>query len=329
MKKTIYIALSILIIISCTKSEISPINGIDSVDVYVVGYQLDENYTSRAFISKNNDLHLLTSQPSRANAVYVNNNDVYVVGISTDDIVTTAVYWKNDVLNTIETNAIPHDICVHNNDIYITGIENGNRPVYWKNSQKNYLPTANYGSGQFSKMRIVFDGNDMYINGDIQQNFGGTEYKAVYWKNGVINYLTNNNLNITTTGIAVSYGSVYVSGYITDPSSGNIGVYWKDGVLNGIYDAFQVTGIKVIGTDVYLSGTDTESNSVYWKNEVKTLLTNGNYSDNNDIEVVNGNIFNCGNLGLFPREFIIWINNVIYTGAMETVGRDMCVVENN
>ncbi|MFM9909191.1 MAG: hypothetical protein ACKVOW_07580 [Chitinophagaceae bacterium] len=51
-----------------------------------------------------------------------------------------------------------------------------------------------------------------------------------------------------------------------------------DVILNGSHYA-QATGIAVYGVDVYISGYEQVGNSyvaVYWKNGVRTALTNAN-----------------------------------------------------
>lgn len=112
---------------------------------------------------------------------------------------------------------------------------------------------------------------DVYVAG----SEGG---QAKYWKNGVGVVLTGGN---QANGIAVDGSDVHVSGWGTDPVTGNfVAKYWLNGVLTDLSDGTDneiAFGIALSGSDVFISGRVGVwvPTAVYWQNGVQTVLGSG------------------------------------------------------
>lgn len=128
----------------------------------------------------------------------------------------------------------------------------------------------------------------------------GSEGGAKYWKNGTGVTLPGGS---TANGIVVVGTDVYVCGYGSDPSTGNlVAQYWKNGVLTNLSDGtdhYIAIGIAVSGTDVYVAGRlgIFSGSAVYWKNGVEISLGSGEANGvfaaaNGDIYIPNGEFGN-------------------------------------
>jgi hypothetical protein len=327
--KTTILTLVILIIcsfFSCNSDTLTsnPIPS-NATDVYVVGETTDYD-ASRALFWKNEKLTFLTPEGivARAKEISVADNHVYICGeiINFESNTTTAVYWKDGIINTIEENAVTHDILKSGNDLYITGVDSNNAGVYWKNGVKNILTTE---AGYSSLMKMKMVGNELYING-ATTSANGTESDLVYWKNGVKNILYTGFGE--TTSIDVENNIVYVSGKkgITgDPSTVRC-FYSKNNEITTIDDISSINQIEVENATIHLCGKnrDIGGTPFYWKNGLKT-----NYPtkyDINDISVLNSNLFACGS-NKIDDKFTIWIGDLLNTGPLKTKANAICVVQ--
>lgn len=106
-------------------------------DVYVAGSEFPTGSSNPiAKYWKNGTAFNLTDGTQTANAknIYINDNDIYIVGYDN----TKAVLWKNGQQSDIDQNAIANDVWADGNDIYIAGTKKVNAKYlahYWKNGQ--------------------------------------------------------------------------------------------------------------------------------------------------------------------------------------------------
>jgi hypothetical protein len=171
---------------------------------------------------------------ARANGIFVDNGDVYVVGFNRFN----GSYWKNEVIQPIlnAIDLVPNYINVSAGDVYVAGDSVHDYPsnnniygMYLKNNVPVYSPACSHVTG------LAVSGNDAYV--------AGSKYGAIaaYWKNGVLIYLTTVDTFSYTSGIAVSGNDVYVSGGINSIG----GVYWKNGVPVSLVDCAGTNGITI------------------------------------------------------------------------------------
>jgi len=161
--------------------------------------------------------------------------------------------------------------------VYVAGNKNGHA-CYWNDNQLVMLDSGTFTNTSAEKIIVV--NGDVYVFGSGSSN---NIYKSLFWKNGVLTNLTN---QFSTNSYSVS-----------------------------------VTDMNVIGNDVYFVGftypipfdNNGPSSLVYWKNNVKNIVTN--YPDSiftqSRIDVVNNNIYilGAGNMN-FPSTRGYYVNNV-------------------
>jgi hypothetical protein len=109
---------------------------------------------------------------------------------------------------------------------------------------------------------------------------------------------------------------VYVAGTL----GGNQAVYWQNGTLVTLPGGTVATGIDVVGTDVYVSGTGINpstgaSAALYWKNGVLTTLPTGGTTDDvwtTGIAVSGtGEVYISGYTGRFATTAVYWKDGVL------------------
>lgn len=150
---------------------------------------------------------------------------------------------ENDMDEGLEKN-------INSVNLYIAGAEN-NEACYWKNGQKVVLQN---GNGLYAH-QIIVENNNIYVFGSMTSEYtSGLPSKHYYlWKNGIRynldEYLEdvpnpgpNSNFGINSKMI-VENGNIYFSGYIT------------------IYNS---------------SSTLSTTSYYFWKNGIKTLISNDN-----------------------------------------------------
>jgi hypothetical protein len=333
---------SMLIISSCSKDndELTPPPPstviLPTSDVFVVG--ADNGSPSQEFYYKNNIKTNLAAPPelsSSPNGIYVSGEDVYVYGnvygIPSGSTITSsywqACYWKNNVkvnlpyFITGDVYANVVDMTVVNGDVYALGVFANNiganrQIVVWKNGVLNYITTFSATNTYFPTAICVYN-NDIYVSG-----LGGTSAsgsnRAKYWKNGIETTLSTvvsicNDIHVDQTGIHVLFDE-----YAAGSSLATAVKYWKDGITTTI--STQSPGgygkMFVKGTDVFITGSETETSSTiskacYWKNGTKTELAGGNTLVAAYIKVgANGDVFVLArnSSGGNSREY--WKNNV-------------------
>jgi hypothetical protein len=244
-------------------------------DIYLVGSE----YTGanhRAKYWKNGVATYLSNSSSIvANDIYVQNNDVHVVGTGTSTLPNRnyAVYWKNGNMVNLEQGSFSNaeSIQVVGNDVYIAG-RNNDMAVYWKNGQ-----IVGFLSNKISWAEgIQVVGNDVYVAGTIYDNMQSKNI-GVYWKNGVQVTVPNAS---SISAIHVVGNDVYVAGYIYNGVAYYVN-YWKNGVQRYLSasDAYgaDALSIKVVDNDIHVVGY-VGTTATYWKNGQATTIASGGVS---------------------------------------------------
>jgi hypothetical protein len=284
--------------------------------LYLVGYKsmVDNPIDPRAIMWKDNNPTVLSTIPSYATAMCVQDTDIYVAGVEyPTKFATNAVYWVNKQIIRLTFNSnLGNDaavgIGVVGKDLYVAG----NGGVYWKNGDMVVLP------GERAKATgMVIKGNDVYICGYYDALTPAFHTTACYWKNGVLYGTTDNVYESHPTAIAVDdNGNVYMSGYtigtITPQAGGyHRPVFWKNNVLTKLpMDKISATanGIAVDGGNIYVSGTSDEGEisagvfrnpkGVLWKNGTPENL--GISLSGGSLAIIDGDVYVAGSRPIDP-----------------------------
>jgi hypothetical protein len=206
-------------------------------------------------------------------SIVVVDNDIYACGYAVDkNGKRVATYWINGQSKYL-TDSIDYiySMKVVNKNVYILGSMNNasGKTIYkyWKNGlAKNITEETDFSN---AKMMFVSDTDDVY--------FIGTTDTALptLWKNGISDRVSYAD-SYSISAIDVVNDDVYVAGINKDLSDGKAKLtYWKNGLATYIKGEPKNTGfssIKVIGKDVYTSGSGPNSKGIitakYWKNGV-------------------------------------------------------------
>ena len=218
---------------------------VQSNDVYVagefVGRDAAFNDTTVAVLWKNGSPSLLSTKHSSASDVFVDGNDVYVVGYERNSLNRDVVkIWKNGdpiIFTTGGNSARAFSGCVHQGDIYAVGWEQNasNKLVakLWKNGVSTSLSD---GSQSTTAASIYISGEDIYIAGYESINSFG-DRSAILWKNGVSTKLSPGNQHSSAGDVVVHDGEVYVSGdelRIVNSTGVATALVWKNGVATDL-----------------------------------------------------------------------------------------------
>jgi hypothetical protein len=210
-----------------------------------------------------------------------NGSNIHANGIfvsSTGDVYVAGTVWYNGqsgIPYTTPTAAYP---------------PSGYIATYWKNGKAVNLPGMGYLAGGASTSSehadyvsgIFVNGGDVYVSGGSNQyiiDSANTYQFARYWKNGV---------------------SVNLSGGLIDSSAGGT-------VTSRPY----TTGIFVSGSDVYVSGTLSGSQALYWKNGAPVFLTG------------------AGTLGAAAQSILVTGSEVYAVGYVDSAGSSYAVIWKN
>jgi len=262
---------------SCKKSANVPPNLTQKPDVYVVGY----DHTNAVYWKNGKEIILTKSYSGGtffsaiATAITIsNNNDVYIVGQGThENSTTSALLWKNGVLDTLQSlneydgvhypvTSTAWSVAISGSDIYVGGQQHGtvslnHGAIIWKNG----IPVG-YGAGNENISSIVFTNGHLYSTGP---NGGQTNNFPNYYMDGTIKDLPSNNYALTWD-MGITENDVYVVG-----QDNNAPVYWKNGLedtLHLIYPFGEANSIAVSGGDVYIGGNQhyAITAGAIWKN---------------------------------------------------------------
>jgi hypothetical protein len=297
MKKLLFIStllLFSLLHVSCSINSISN-NALPSnpVDVYVAGSK-----NGQACYWKNNQLIQLNSGTfigTNATKIIISNNNVYVLGSTTNGNPTTYLYWKNGVLTNLNTSFSTsartvlsiEDMEIVGNDVYFVGYTGPAmltviQPelTVWKNN----LPTALNTSNQFGNFpsRIKVLNNTVYVSG--KNNNGAA---TGYYVNSVFNPL----LNSTPRGFTVNNNSIFTYG------SQLMGGFYYD-LINNVNTTINFASNGSVFNMCF------DNNNVYYSSQTDIYKNGSLFSAspvglNNlgDFKVLNDNLYKIINFG--------------------------------
>lgn len=246
--------------------------------------------------SKNNDI-----TPTR-------NTEVYIAGYTFNSSQTqVAKFWKDGAATNLTdgtANASATGVALSGPSVIISGWDRSNNAVptkvgkFWVNGNELEIGTV-----CFTAVAVAANSTDVCVLGLSQSGWS-------YWRNGNPTSIVD-TVDFQSTGITVSDGDVYVSGF-----SGSLVEHyaqcWRNGVL--IYtSAIQsvANAIAVNGADIYLAGYKTEGDTqnttaIFWKNGSVIELTNGNTTAKaNAIFVSGDDVYVAGSEG---NVAVIWQN---------------------
>lgn len=325
-------------LLACKKtSQPAPIN-VQTSDVYVAGVAYNSSTSTTACYWKNDQVVNLgvTGTLSLALDIAVVNNDVYVVGYTTQvgSLVKRAALWKNGVLKLLTTaEGSAQSVSMHNGIVYVVGevrdvSTNYSKAFIW-NSGTDLVTELNtvLSNVQSNANSIKYQGNEQLITGHIN-------YQATLWKNGVPSTITDPNFTSSDIiGAAATGNTYYLVGFrapigVTSPQFG----YWKQtsssltfrnvnsfGVSGGLASqiALKSDTLIIVGylnTAVYSYASLTKINTTN-DNYVTTQLTTGSaashatdvFVDGNNIYVSVNQFLSSGNKANY------WKNDVLKT----------------
>lgn len=282
--KKISILFSIILFIGACKKDKSQ----DYYDIYIAGYiTLPDTIINGVAIPShqvaalwfNDSLIRLSDSNSIANAIFLQENNIYIAGSINSGEPT---YWVNSIRQHLPTyrgfSTITNDITATSNLVYVCGYVG--RPadsIYtaklWRNGTEEVL--ANTADAMANAVAIAPNG-DVYVVG--WKKIGNT-INAVYWKNG--------QQFILGTGVAndifIDESTIYIGGHIYNSFGGKRAAYWKNNLLTILDNDnnSDVVAISVTDNAVFTAGRK-NSDACYWRNSVEfQVQTNGN--DNNYI----------------------------------------------
>jgi hypothetical protein len=218
--------------------------------------------------------------------ITLSGGNVYTTGFDNSE---NLAYWVNNtetnLQNSIGRATFPYEaflaygvsgIAVSGNNVLVAGtltFENepysppaaiqGTFGLLWTNGA---LQT--YGAGVLLSIEdratvgVATEGNDVYVAGQ----FPDTTFAGGYWKDSIWN--TINNGHFAPSSITSINGDIYIPGYIYTRSSSTFqqqAAWWENGTLNTL-EGVAAAAMVSDGTDLYILGTDNNSNLVVWKN---------------------------------------------------------------
>jgi len=247
---------------------------VDGDNVYATGYTTDANGATIATYWKNGIQVNLTQNNTNASAgsIAIQGNDVYIAGF----VGSSAVFWKNGQQFNLPllggmTIGSSAGIALQGTDIYVSGYQIGPKAsaVYWKNGEPFRLPND---SASYAGKNIAFEDGNMYIPASYQGNTKGA--RVNYWKNNVPVSLTDLAFSVNAIQILINGADVYLACH-TSKGSG----YLKNNqltLLSANAVSPEITGLGLIGDDVYCSGQSTYqklSVATFWKNNIPVYLS--------------------------------------------------------
>lgn len=189
--------------------------------------------------------------------------------------------------------------------VYVVG-DNGTHPVLWKNGIADIL-----ASSDGSARQVLVSGNDVYVAGASGENDNlspaGSVGQYVYWKNGVSNNIGAPEFLGSPSSVAVAGNNVYYSGT----------AFWENGAavtLNGLGSGF-LSAVFAAGNDIYVVGSDSVGDAVYWENGVLHVVAQGDSPDTDPYLTclyVSGNDVYLGGANVAGMA-VYWKNGVVDT----------------
>ncbi len=251
------------------------------VNIYVVGYERGSSGDVAKYW-KNGVAQELTGRDARALSIFIDKNDVYAGGYTTNNSGRLqATIWKNNkeeiwFEGRTDYRPIITSVYVYNGDLYAAGtIVKGylqSVAAYWKNG---ILQEIGEKEKQFKGESISVDENGVHLVGSCDEG----RVSAFYWTNNQI-YVVNDSYQ--GYSVFTTNGDVYMTGRSDPPAYSP--QYWKNGtahVLPGkdLAETIIATSIFVDKNDVHVGGWKMNSThkevAVYWKNNVLQELSDG------------------------------------------------------
>ncbi len=253
------------------------------------------------------------SAKSLVKVVFGNDKEAIVESVSPTEIkaIAPAASTTGAITITIEDQSVQTPVFTFYS-IYTfgaLGVGGGNnyRAAYWRDGTPTTISTS---LSEINDMVVI--GSDIYAVG-YEYSAPGTSFYPVYWKNGIAVTTTGATAGTTFTGVAVSGPDVYICGYQQKNSLGGIAKYWKNGqdfVLD-VSEIATATDIQIYGGDVYISG-NVSSKALYWKNGSLNLLPGG--TEASVLSVVGTDVYVAGTqLGISGGSAKFWKNSVATT----------------
>lgn len=170
-------------------------------DVYAVGNVFDPaTLDDHPAYWKNGVQHILDIAPNfkgRAYDIKISNNDVYIAGYQHNfdpvNPITNILYWKNEVLTTVNSSRVYSfnyqgeiSIAIDNNDVYLAVNERDNDAAFNGNAYLIKNGTEETLVDDDSEVIDIFISNsDVYLCGS-HINSSGVPNKSIVWKNGTV-----------------------------------------------------------------------------------------------------------------------------------------------
>jgi hypothetical protein len=320
----IFLAILCLALTSCSKNDdattqIEPTP--TPTDVYIAGSTANSSGKRVPTIWKNGVPSILPSDTNidvTIGRIIVDGNNVYALNNEFNNE-NKIFFWKNSNLTEIASNGKPKKMVVDNNDVYILGVQNG-VSKYWKNG----IPTTLTGNVGYIIDMIVKNGV-VHIIGTTTLN---QKQIATLWVDNQPTILLNSTFSVIPTGFTINNNetNVFLKEFrTTGIFGGDVNLkLWKNGnVTTLISDTKQsdLPGQSVLiseNNNVHILSHDDENSNgrklLYWKNSIKTNITNGqNYADFKNMKIIGNDVYILGReRDATTSEFNIkiWKNNI-------------------
>ncbi|QCX39071.1 hypothetical protein FF125_11730 [Aureibaculum algae] len=269
-----------LIVISCSEDETNS-NVPVQPDIYIAG---KTKYTPTVW--RDGSATYLTDGTYNAEATsitVVNNDEVYVTGFETKDIIKKATLWKNGNaidLSTTPFTSIANAVAVVNDDVYVAGYEyESTKNTFVAKVWKNGIPTSiSNGNHDAYATSIAVDNDDVYVTGHEYINYTDV---ATLWINGVPTRLTDGENPSKAYSVVIENNDVYVAGY--EFYNGNFHAkLWKNGVMSSFTDETKPSiaySVAVENNTVYIAGYE-DTAAMLWINGEAHPLSGGHVLGN-------------------------------------------------
>jgi len=178
---------------------------------------------------------------------------------------------------------------------------------------------------------------DVYIAGT---GYNGTNYIAKYWKNGTETILSDEEVSVVTTSIAVDGSDVYVTGYSMSGGPWRA-LYWVNGIEHSLTDGpnnAAANSVKIHGSDVYICGMEsdgTDTIAKYWKNGIEVILPSvPSFTTAKDIAIDGSDVHVVGSKYVSDtiNNLIYWKNGIVQDiplGDYSSRGTSICISDSN
>lgn len=255
-------------------------------DLYVIG-----SLNGQGTVWKNSEV--IKENLRSAEDIFVTPSGIYILG--ENKVFLNDAVRRNFSDNDRTVTALYVD--ANQNADYVCGFESATGGKIISKMWKNGTETILSDTGLSKAYDIFVHNNDVYVLGNFKEGRFGIP-DIVLWKNGVEEQvIKSNGFQIEAKALFVdNAGNVYIGGHYK-----GIPTIWKNGVETQLdQERGGVNAIFVKDGDVYATGYANDRSSgnavlkaVFWKNEVKTNLTDGTQERErgNDIVAFNNDVY--------------------------------------